>query len=60
VGRTKVGEALLEEYAEHPFAGDDDVNEHLDILREAVAARSGWKRILARCSEALRRPRAPL
>jgi hypothetical protein len=27
-----------------------DVEEYLDILREAVAARNGWKRILARCS----------
>jgi len=41
VGRTKVGEALLEEYAERPFAGGEDLDEHLDILREAVAARNG-------------------
>lgn len=27
-----------------------DVAEYLDILREAAAARNGWKRILARCS----------
>jgi hypothetical protein len=26
-----------------------EVNDHLDILREAVTARNGWKRILARC-----------
>ena len=27
-----------------------DAGEYIDILREAVAARNGWKRILARCS----------
>ena len=27
-----------------------DAHEYFDILREAVAARNGWKRILARCS----------
>lgn len=27
-----------------------DADEYFDILREAVAARNGWKRILARCS----------
>ena len=27
-----------------------DVAEYFDILREAVAARNGWKRVLARCS----------
>jgi hypothetical protein len=60
-GRTKQErEALLAEYAEHPFASDDDIEEHLDVLREAVAATNGWKRILARCSEPLPRPRAPL
>lgn len=35
-----------------------DVAEYFDILREAVAARNGWKRVLARCSpsrSALRR-----
>ena len=27
-----------------------EVDEYLDILREAVVARNGWKRILDRCS----------
>jgi hypothetical protein len=27
-----------------------DADEYFDILREAVAARNGWKRILARSS----------
>jgi hypothetical protein len=27
-----------------------DAVEYVDILREAVAARNGWKRILQRCS----------
>jgi hypothetical protein len=45
-------QTLLAEYAQGPMPADDrlDVNEYLDILREAVAARNGWKRILARCS----------
>lgn len=45
-------QALLAEYAQGPMPADDrvDVDEYLDILREAVAARNGWKRILARCS----------
>ena len=45
-------QTLLAEYAQGPMPADDrlDVDEYLDILREAVAARNGWKRILARCS----------
>jgi len=27
-----------------------DYDEYVDILRQAVAARNGWKRILERCS----------
>jgi len=27
-----------------------DAAEYVDVLREAVAARNGWKRILDRCS----------
>lgn len=51
-GRTKKErEALFEEYAERPFVGGEDLDEHLDILREAVVARNGWRRILARCAE---------
>ena len=32
--------------------GDDsiDLDEYLDILQDAVAARNGWKRILQRCA----------
>lgn len=45
-------QALLAEYAQGPMPADGrvDVDDYLDILREAVAARNGWKRILARCS----------
>jgi len=44
---------LFEEYAEDPFNVDVmDVEEHVDILREAVAAKNGWKRILKRCGSA--------
>lgn len=45
-------QTLLAEYAQGPMPADDrlDVEEYLDILREAVAARNGWKRILARCA----------
>ena len=45
-------QTLLFEYARGPMPSDDrvDVAEYLDILGEAVAARNGWKRILARCS----------
>jgi hypothetical protein len=43
--------ALFEQYAETPYdIADLDVDEHIDILREAVTARNGWKRILSRCA----------
>jgi hypothetical protein len=44
--------ALLDEYAKCQMPPPDQVDaaEHLDILREAVESRNGWKRILARCS----------
>ncbi len=55
--------ALLVELEAGPLHNDDTVSadEHLDILREAVAARNGWKRILARCAPArpTRPPRLP-
>jgi hypothetical protein len=35
-----------------PCSGEVDGVEYVDILREAVAARNGWKRILGRCTEA--------
>lgn len=43
---------LLAELAAAPLPSDDRVvgAEYLDILGEAVTARNGWKRILARCS----------
>jgi len=49
--------ALLEEHANSSLPDDERVDhaEYLDILREAVAARNGWKRILARCMP--KRPR---
>lgn len=57
--------ALLAEYEEEPMPADDRVEpgEYLDILREAVAARNGWKHILERCAPPRRArvlpPRAP-
>jgi len=58
-GRTpKERAALLNQYREQPFGPahmEVGVDEHLDILNEAVSARNGWKRILARCAPA-RRP----
>lgn len=53
-GRTKnEREALFAEYEADPLRNCHglDVDQHLVILREAVAARNGWKRILAKCSE---------
>ena len=43
---------LLAEAEAGPLPADAavDGDEYLDILREAVAARNGWKRILARCA----------
>jgi hypothetical protein len=43
---------LLSELVEGAMPPDDRVEgvEYVDILREAVAARNGWKRILERCS----------
>ena len=43
---------LLSELAEGPMPPDERVQgaEYVDILREAVTARNGWKRILDRCS----------
>jgi hypothetical protein len=48
---------LVEEAAADAPAADGrvDAAEFVDILREAVAARNGWKRILARCAPAPRR-----
>jgi hypothetical protein len=43
---------LLDDLARGPIPGHASVDhaEYLDILREAAAARNGWKRILARCA----------
>ena len=42
---------LLSRLEEGPMPEERvDADEYLDILREAVAARNGWKRILERCS----------
>jgi len=42
----------LDVHADLGLPGDDsiDLDEYLDILQEAVAARKGWKRILQRCA----------
>ena len=42
---------FLSELAEEPMPPDERVDgaEYVDILRDAVAARNGWKRILERC-----------
>ncbi len=47
---------LLSTYAQGtmPAPSELDTIEYLDILGEAVAARNGWKRILARCSASRR------
>jgi len=44
--------ALLSELEREPLPGVAGMNpdEYVDVLREAVAARNGWKRILARCA----------
>ena len=44
--------AALDAHAGGWLPGDESINvdEYLDILQEAVAARNGWKRILQRCA----------
>jgi hypothetical protein len=46
--------ALLDEVQAGPMPNDERVDavEYVDVLREAVDARNGWKRILGRCSPA--------
>ena len=50
---------LVDELAGGATPSDERVDpaEYLDILREAVNARNGWKRILARCAPAPRKRR---
>ena len=52
--------ALLWELEREPLPSADRVDggEYVDVLREAVAGRNGWKRILARCAPP-RRTRPP-
>jgi hypothetical protein len=53
LGKTRSARSkLLSELAEGPMPPDEHVDGagYVDILREAVAARNGWKRILERCS----------
>lgn len=55
LGKTRTARSrLLSELAEELMPPDERVEgaEYLDILRQAVAARNGWKRILERCSPA--------
>jgi hypothetical protein len=62
LGRTPAARAaLLAEVERGPMPCSDEVDgaEYVDVLREAVAARNGWKRILARCSEVRTARRAP-
>ncbi len=52
--------ALVEELADGPLPTDRvDADDLLDILRGAVWARNGWKRILARCAGTLDAGDAP-
>jgi hypothetical protein len=44
---------LFEQYKQEksfPSKETVDIDEYLDILKEAVSARNGWKRILKRCA----------
>lgn len=49
---TSARKTLLTAHGEEFALSDDrvDADEYLDILREAVAARNGWKQILKRCA----------
>jgi hypothetical protein len=53
-------EALLEEHAAGPLPPEDRVEseEYLAILRTAISARNGWKRILTACAERWPKPAA--
>ena len=53
LGKTRAErEKLVEEYAAGSAPSDERVDgaEVVDIVRDAVATRNGWKRILARCA----------
>lgn len=53
LGETRaIRSQLLSELTDGPMPSDDRVQatEYIDILKEAVAARNGWKRILNRCA----------
>ncbi len=49
---------MLAEHGQGPMPSDERVNvdEYMDILREAVTVRNGWKRILKRCSPPVSSP----
>jgi hypothetical protein len=51
-GGISARKTLLAAHEEDFALSDDrvDADEYLDILREAVAARNGWKQILKRCA----------
>lgn len=51
-GRVQARRDLLVELLTEPMPIQDKVDpgEYVDILREAIEARNGWKRILARCA----------
>lgn len=51
---------LLSELEREPLPSADQVDggEYLDVLREAVARRNGWKRILAHCTPPRRKRHA--
>jgi hypothetical protein len=55
LGRTSADRrSLVGELADGPLPTDRvDPDEFLDVLREAVSGRNGWKRILARCAGTL-------
>jgi hypothetical protein len=63
LGRTRGERAsLVDEYGASAAPPDEraDAAEVIDIVRSAVAARNGWKRILARCAPPRRGPRIQL
>ena len=53
--RNNTARALLAEIEAGPMPSVDRVDpaEFIDILREAVSVRNGWKRILQRCAPPL-------
>jgi hypothetical protein len=56
LGRRRADRRALLSRAEFPSPPEDQVDwdEYVDILHDAVSARNGWKRILARCAPSRR------